>query len=71
MTTEFITNQYGFIVDYLAEFLHEMRVNETFRCNSTSSLRSEIISINVTLLRLKRTVSGLLKLIYPNGDFYS
>lgn len=68
MRPEFITNQYGFIVDYLAEFLHEMRkrnfsdaIHKFFKIGNNLNQRDTIA--------VKRTVSGLLKLIYPNGDF--
>lgn len=68
MRPEYLTNQYGFIVDYLAEFLREMRkrnfsdaINKYFKLGNNLNQRDTIA--------VKRTVSGLLKLIYPHGDF--
>lgn len=68
MRPEFITNGYGFIVDYLAEFLREMRkrnfsdaINKYFKIGNNLNQRDTIA--------VKRTVSGLLKLLYPGGDF--
>ncbi len=68
MRPEFLTNQYGFIVDYLAEFLREMRkrnfsdaINKYFKLGNNLNQRDTIA--------VKRTVSGLLKLLYPNGEF--
>lgn len=68
MRPEFITDQYGFIVDYLAEFLREMRkrnfsdaINKYFKIGNNLNQRDTIA--------VKRTVSGLLKLLYPNGEF--
>ena len=68
MRPEFFTNQYGLIVDYLAEWIREMRKRNF----------GDAISRNFTLGRdlnqrdsiaVKHTVSGLLKLLYPNEDF--
>ena len=68
MRPEFLTNQYGFIVDYLAEFLREMRkrnfsdaINKHFKLGGDLNQRDTIA--------VKRTVSGLLKLLYPHGEF--
>ncbi len=68
MRPEFLTNQYGFIVDYLAEFLREMRkrnfsdsINKFFKLGNNLNQRDTIA--------VKRTVSGLMKLLYPNGEF--
>jgi ATP-dependent Lon protease len=68
MRPEFFTNQYGFIVDYLAEFLREMRkrnfsdaIDRYFKLGNNLNQRDTIA--------VRRTVSGLLKLLYPNGDF--
>lgn len=68
MRPEFLTNQYGFIVDYLAEFLREMRkrnfsdaINKYFKLGNNLNQRDTIA--------VKRTVSGLLKLVYPHGEF--
>jgi ATP-dependent Lon protease len=68
MRPEYLTNQYGFIVDYLAEFLREMRkrnfsdaINKYFKLGNNLNQRDTIA--------VKRTVSGLLKLLYPHGEF--
>lgn len=70
MRPEFLTNAYGFIVDYLAEFVREMRkrnfsdaINKYFKLGNNLNQRDTIA--------VKRTVSGLLKLLYPNGEFDS
>ena len=64
MRPEFFTNQDGMIVDYLAEFMREMRkrtyadaINKFFKLGRDLNQRDTIA--------VKRTVSGLLKLLYP------
>ena len=68
MRPEYITNQYGLIVDYLAEFFREMRkrnfsdaVNRYFKLGRDLNQRDTIA--------VKHTVSGLLKLLYPHEDY--
>lgn len=68
MRPEFFTNLYGFIVDYLAEFLREMRkynfsdaIDKYFKLGNNLNQRDTIA--------VKRTVSGLLKLLYPDSSF--
>src|SRR6516162_5742813 len=68
MRPEFLTNQYGLIVDYLAEFLREMRkrsfsdaINRYFKLGRDLNQRDTIA--------IKHTVSGLLKLLYPNEEY--
>jgi ATP-dependent Lon protease len=68
MRPEFFTNQYGFIVDYLAEYFREMRkytfgdaINKYFRLGRDLNQRDTIA--------VKRTVSGLLKLLYPHEQY--
>lgn len=65
MRPEFFTNQYGFIVDYLAEFFREMRkqnfgdaISKYFRLGRDLNQRDTIA--------VKHTVSGLLKLLFPH-----
>jgi ATP-dependent Lon protease len=67
MKVEFFTNHYGFVVDYLAEALREMR-KHTFTeiLDREFSLGSHLKSRDVKAVR--KTVSGLVKLIYPNGE---
>lgn len=61
------TNEYGFIVDYLAEFLREMRKKSYadlytpyFKLGSNLNQR-DVIAVN-------KTVSGLLKILFPDGQ---
>ena len=68
MRPEHFTNQYGFIVDYLAEFFREMRkynfgdaISEYFRLGSDLNQRDTIA--------VRRTASGLLKLLYPHEEY--
>ena len=68
MRPEFFTDQYGFIVDYLAEFFREMRkhsfgdaISKYFRFGRDLNQRDTIA--------VKHTVSGLLKLLYPHEDY--
>lgn len=68
MRPEFFTNQYGFIVDYLAEFLREMRkrsyadsIDKYYKIGNNLNQRD--------VIAVRKTVSGLLKLLYPHGDF--
>jgi len=68
MRPEFLTNQYGLIVDFLAEFLREMRkrsfsdaIDRYFKIGNNLNQRD--------IIAVRKTVSGLLKIIYPHGDF--
>jgi ATP-dependent Lon protease len=68
MRPEFFTNQYGLIVDYLAEWLREMRkrnfgdaISKHFKLGRDLNQRDTIA--------VKHTVSGLLKLLYPNEEY--
>jgi ATP-dependent Lon protease len=68
MRPEFFTNQFGLIVDYLAEFMREMRkrnfgdaINKYFRLGRDLNQRDTIA--------IKHTVSGLLKLLYPHEEY--
>ena len=62
------TDDYGFISDYLAEFLRDLRkeqysdaLDKYFKLGKNLNQRDTIA--------VRRMVSGLVKLIYPNGDF--
>ncbi len=67
MQVDFFTNGYGFIVDYLAAALHELRRhNFTETIDRYFSLGSHLNARDVKAVR--KTVSGLVKLIYPNGE---
>jgi len=68
MRPEFFTSQYGLIVDYLAEFMREMRkrnfgdaIHKYFSLGRDLNQRDTIA--------VKRTVSGFLKLLYPNEAY--
>jgi ATP-dependent Lon protease len=68
MRPEFFTNQYGLIVDYLAEWVREMRkrsfadaIEKWFKLGNNLNQRDTIA--------VRRTVSGLLKLISPDGNY--
>ena len=68
MRPEFFTDQYGLITDYLAEFMREMRkrnfsdaIDRFFKLGNNLNQRDTIA--------VRRTVSGLLKLLYPQGDY--
>jgi ATP-dependent Lon protease len=68
MRPEFFTNQYGLIVDYLAEFFSEMRkrnfgdaINKHFALGRDLNQRDSIA--------VRHTVSGLLKLLYPDEEY--
>lgn len=65
---EHFTNSYGFISDYLAEFIRELRkvqygdaLDRYFRLGKNLNQRDTIA--------VRRMVDGYLKLIYPNGEF--
>ena len=68
MRPEFFTDNYGFITDYLSEFLREMRkttfgdvTDKYFRFGNNLNQRD--------VIAVRKTVSGLTKLIYPHGEF--
>jgi len=68
MRVEFFTDHYGFVVDYLAEALRELRKhNFTEIIDRHFSLGSHLNARDVKAVR--KTVSGLVKLIYPHGEF--
>lgn len=65
---EHFTNDYGFITDYLAEFIRELRkeqygdaIEKYFRLGKNLNQRDTIA--------VRKLVGGLVKLIYPNGEF--
>lgn len=70
MRPEYFTNEYGFITDYLAEFLRELRkrsygdaIERYFRLGSHLNQRDTIA--------VRKSVSGMLKLLYPPRRVYS
>ena len=65
---EHFTNDYGFISDYLAEFIRELRkeqysdaIDHYFRLGKNLNQRDTIA--------VRRMVDGYLKLVYPDGEF--
>jgi ATP-dependent Lon protease len=67
MRVEFFTDHYGFVVDYLAEALRELRKhNYTEIIDRHFSLGSHLNARDVKAVR--KSVSGLVKLIYPHGE---
>jgi ATP-dependent Lon protease len=67
MRVEFFTDHYGFVVDYLAEALRELRRhNFTEMLDHYFSLGSHLNARDVKAVR--KTVAGLIKLIYPHGE---
>lgn len=66
MRPEFFTDRYGLIVDYLAEYFREMRkrsfsdaIDRFFKLGSNLNQRD--------VIAVRKTVSGLLKLLYPHA----
>lgn len=65
---ESFTRQYGFIVDYLAEWVRELRkasfadaIDRYFRLGNTLNQRD--------VRAVRKTTSGLLKLLHPDGQY--
>lgn len=68
MRPEFLTDRYGFIVDYLAEYFREMRkrsfgdaIDQFFKLGNNLNQRD--------VIAVRKTVSGLTKLLYPHGEY--
>lgn len=62
------TDDYGFITDYFAEFIRELRktqesdaLDKYFKLGKNLNQRDTIV--------VRKTVSGLVKLVYPNEDY--
>lgn len=67
MRMEFFTDHYGFVVDYLAEALRELRRhNFTELLDRHFSFGDHLNARDVKAVR--KTVSGLIKLIHPAGE---
>ena len=65
---DFFTDDYGFITDYLAEVMRELRkityadaYEKYFKLGNQLNQRDSIA--------VKKTVSGMIKLIYPHGEY--
>ena len=67
MQNAFFTNHYGFVVDYLAEALRELRRhNFTEALDRHFSLGAHLNARDRKAVR--KTVSGLVKILFPHGD---
>ena len=67
MHNEHFTDHYGFVVDYLAEALRAMRKhNFTEVIDKHFSLGAHLNARDRKAVR--KTVSGLMKIVYPNGE---
>lgn len=65
---EHFTNDYGFITDYLSEFVRELRkmqqgdaLDKYFKLGKNLNQRD--------VIAVRKSVSGLIKLIYPDGNY--
>lgn len=68
MRPEFFTDRFGLITDYLAEYMREMRkttfadaIDKFFKLGNNLNQRD--------VIGVRRTTSGLLKLLFPDGCF--
>ncbi|WP_026673776.1 protease Lon-related BREX system protein BrxL [Alkalihalobacterium bogoriense] len=68
MRPDFFTDKYGFIVDYIAEFFREMRkrsfadsIDRYYKLGNNLNQRDTVA--------VRKTVSGLVKLLYPHGEY--
>ena len=67
MQNDMFTDHYGFVVDYLAEALREMRKhNFTEVIDRHFSMGAHLNARDRKAVR--KTVSGLMKILYPNGE---
>lgn len=65
--SEMFTDGYGFVVDYLAEVLHNLRdLDYSDRFNPYFELSSSLSTRDKDGIR--KTFSGLMKLVYPSGE---
>ncbi len=68
MRPEFFTDNFGLITDYMAEYMREMRkrnfadaIDKYFKLGNNLNQRD--------VIAVRRTVSGLLKLLHPNAKY--
>ena len=68
MRPELITDSFGFITDYLAEYLRDMRkrtygdvIDKYFKLGNNLNQRD--------VIAVRKTASGLIKLLYPHGEY--
>lgn len=65
---EFFTNDYGFITDFLSEFMRQMR-KETFSDASDKFFRFGTNLNQRDTIAVRKMISGFTKLIYPDGNY--
>ncbi|WP_038976330.1 protease Lon-related BREX system protein BrxL [Bradyrhizobium japonicum] len=67
MRNDLFTDHYGFVVDYLAEALRELRKhNFTEICDRHFTMGSHLVTRDRKAV--KKTVSGMMKIIHPGGE---
>ena len=68
LRNEMFTDGYGFIVDYLAEVLKEMRKEDYYNGYAQYFTLSDTITTR-DKTSISKTFSGLVKVIFPNGEY--
>lgn len=68
LRNEMFTSEYGFIVDYLAEVLKELRKEDHTHDYTTYFALSDGITTR-DKTAISKTFSGLVKVIFPDGNF--
>ncbi len=68
LRNEMFTDNYGFIVDYLAEILKELRKEDHMNDYSQYFQLSDTITTR-DKTSIAKTFSGLIKVIFPHGEF--
>ena len=65
---DFFTEDYGFITDFLAEFMREMR-KEQFSDVSDKFFRFGSNLNQRDVIAVRKSIAGFTKLLYPNGEY--
>jgi len=68
LRNEMFTDNFGFIVDYLAEILKALRKEDQTKSYQKYFELSPTITTR-DKMSIEKTFSGLVKLVYPNGEF--
>jgi len=68
LRNEMFTSDYGFIVDYLAEVMKELRKEDYMKSYTTHFELSDSVTTR-DKTSIEKTFSGLVKVIYPHGEF--
>ena len=68
LRNEMFTGDYGFIVDYLAEVMKELRKEDYMKSYQQYFELSDSITTR-DKTAIEKTFSGLIKVIYPHGEF--